>query len=159
MERCTKAFDEKKVKRQWFVVDVAGVPLGRAASRVASILRGKHKPEFTYHSDVGDFVIVVNAGKARLTGAKAQRELFRWHSGYLGSLRERPLGKMLEEKPEYMFWRAVRGMLPKGPLGRKMLRKLKVYRGAEHPHQAQKPKSLHIDQRFILEEATGGAEG
>jgi large subunit ribosomal protein L13 len=140
----TRSFATGDVTKRWFVVDVDGVPLGRAAVRIATILRGKNKPEYTPHSDVGDFVIVVNASKAALTGAKAQRELWRWHTGYLGHLRERTLAQMMETKPDYMMWKAVRGMLPRGPLGRAMLRKLKIYAGTEHPHSAQKPETLDI---------------
>jgi len=140
----TRSFATDDVTRRWFVVDVEGVPLGRAAARIATVLRGKNKPEFTPHADVGDFVVVVNADKAVLTGMKAERELWRWHTGYLGHLRERTLGQMMATKPDYMMWKAVKGMLPKGPLGRKMLKKLKVYAGAEHPHAAQTPQALDL---------------
>lgn len=139
----TKSFSASEVTRQWFVVDVAGVPLGRAASKIASILRGKHKTIYTPHTDTGDFVIVINADRARLTGRKKEAP-FRWHTTWIGHLKERKLGETMERKPEYLMTKAVKGMLPKGPLGRAMLRKLKVYCGAEHPHAAQKPISLDI---------------
>ena len=140
----TRSFATNEVTKQWFVVDVEGVPLGRAAARIATVLRGKNKPEFTPHADVGDFVVVINADKALLTGMKTERELWRWHTGYLGHLRERTVGQMMATKPDFMMWKAVKGMLPKGPLGRKMLKKLKVYAGAEHPHAAQMPQALDL---------------
>jgi len=140
----TQSFATGDVTKRWYTVDMDGVPLGRAAARIAMILRGKTKPEYTPHADVGDFVIVINADKALLTGNKLDRQLWRWHTTYLGNLRERTLRHMMETKPEYMMWKAVKGMLPKGPLGRAMLGKLKVYRGAQHPHEAQKPEVLDI---------------
>jgi large subunit ribosomal protein L13 len=140
----TRSFATNEVTKRWFVVDVEGVPLGRAAARIATVLRGKNKPEFTPHADVGDFVVVINADKALLTGMKTERELWRWHTGYLGHLRERTVGQMMATKPDFMMWKAVKGMLPKGPLGRKMLKKLKVYAGAEHPHAAQMPQALDL---------------
>ena len=140
----TVSFAAADVTKKWFVVDVDGVPLGRAASRIAMILRGKNKPQYTPHDDVGDFVIVVNVDKARLTGAKLDRDVWRWHTGYMGHLRERTMATMMETKPDYMMWKAVKGMLPRGPLGRAMLRKLKVYKGGEHPHEAQQPQTLDI---------------
>lgn len=143
----TKSFSADDVERAWFVVDMTDLPLGRAATRIATILRGKHKPQFTLHADVGDFVIAVNASKTGLTGKKAEREKFRWHTGYVGHLRERTLGELKETKPEFLVRKAVKGMLPKGPLGRSMLRKLKVYAGAEHPHEAQKPEVLDISAK------------
>ncbi|NOZ00758.1 MAG: 50S ribosomal protein L13 [Deltaproteobacteria bacterium] len=143
----TKSFSTGDVDRAWYVVDMDGLPLGRAAVRIATILRGKHKPQYTPHADVGDFVIAVNAGKAALSGNKATRGMVRWHTGYPGHLKERTIGEMMEAKPEFMIRKAVKGMLPKGPLGRSMLRKLKVYAGAEHPHEAQKPESLDISQK------------
>lgn len=145
----TKSFSKSQVTHNWYVVDVAGIPLGRAASRIATILRGKHKPFYTPHDDVGDFVIALNVAKAKLTGKKLEREVWRWHTGYLGHLRERPLSEMMAKKPEYMFWKAVRGMLPRGPLGRAMLRKLKIYSGPDHPHQAQQPKPLDLTKNFL----------
>jgi large subunit ribosomal protein L13 len=142
----TQSFSASDVTRQWFVVDVNGVSLGRAAARIASILRGKTKPTYTPHADTGDFVIVVNADKARLTGNKAAAP-FRWHTPWMGHLKERPLGDVMAKKPEFIVEKAVKGMLPKGPLGRAMLRKLKVYAGAEHPHAAQKPVVLDIREK------------
>ena len=141
----TRSFATGQVERRWFVVDVEGLPVGRAASRIASILRGKHKPQYTPHADVGDFVIVVNAAKARLTGNKPESP-WRWHTGYLGHLRERSHAWMMEHKADFMVHKAVKGMLPKGPLGRAMLRKLKVYKGPEHPHAAQRPEKLDISE-------------
>lgn len=132
----------KDRKLEWQVVDADGQVLGRLATRVATILRGKHKPTFTPHLDVGDGVIVVNAEKIRVTGRKAQREVRYRHSGYPGGLRATLLGTLLKTKPEQVITDAVAGMLPKNPLGYKMLTKLRVYRGAEHRHQAQKPTAM-----------------
>ncbi len=148
--RATRFFRKDDVERAWYVVDVAGLPLGRAAARIATLLRGKHKPQYTPHADTGDFVIAVNAAKVTLTGRKAEREPFRWHTGYLGHLRERPLGEVLARKPDFLLRKAVKGMLPRGPLGRAMLRKLKVYAGPEHPHQAQQPRDLDLSRRFFM---------
>jgi len=147
--RTTKSFKKDEVARVWYVVDVAGLPLGRAASRIATVLRGKHKPQYTPHADTGDFVVAVNAARLVLTGRKAETELYRWHTGYLGHLRARPLGHVLETKPDFLLRKAVKGMLPRGPLGRAMLRKLKVYAGPEHPHSAQKPAVLDLSSRFL----------
>jgi large subunit ribosomal protein L13 len=135
---------ESEITRSWFVVDAEGKVLGRLAARVAAILRGKHKPTFTPHLDVGDHVVVVNAEKVHLTGRKLQNKLYRWHSGYIGGLREVSAEKMLRTHPERVIEWAVQGMLPKNRLGRAMSKKLKVYRGAEHPHQAQQPQTLEI---------------
>lgn len=132
------------VNRKWFVVDAEGKTLGRLASQVAAILRGKHKPIFTPNIDTGDFVIIVNADKFVLTGKKMEDKMYRHHSLYPGGLKEVPYNKFVAQKPELAVSEAVRGMLPKGPLGRKMLKKLKVYRGPEHKHQAQKPEFLDI---------------
>lgn len=133
-----------EVTRGWFIVDAEGQILGRLATRVASVLRGKHKPQFTPHLDTGDFVIVINAEKVKLTGAKLDQKQYRRHSGYPGGLRELWYGKLLEKHPERAVERAVWGMLPKTSLGRKQLRKLKVYRGADHPHGPQKPQILDL---------------
>lgn len=133
-----------EVKKNWYVVDVAGKPLGRAASQIATILRGKNKPEFTPNVDCGDFVIVVNADKIVLTGKKLDQKMLRHHSLYPGGLKEIPYRTALEKKPEFVFQEAVRRMLPKGPLGRKMLKKLKVNKGAEHEHGAQNPEVLEL---------------
>ena len=133
---------ENEIDRQWMVVDAAGQVLGRLATRVASILRGKHKPTFAPHLDVGDHVIVLNAEKVHLTGRKLHDKLYRWHTGYIGGLREVSAETMLRTHPERVIEWAVQGMLPKNRLGRAMAKKLKVYRGATHPHQAQQPKAL-----------------
>jgi large subunit ribosomal protein L13 len=134
-----------EVEREWLVVDATDIPLGRLASEVASILRGKHKPQYTPHVDVGDFVIVVNADKVRLTGKKLQdKRVFR-HSGFPGGLKSMAIGDMLAKRPERVVERAVKGMLPKNTLGRAMGKKLKVYAGPDHPHQAQKPRQITLE--------------
>ena len=133
------------VERKWYVVDAAGVPLGRLASRVASVLRGKNKPTFTPNVDCGDFVIVINTDKAVLTGKKLENKFYRYHTGYIGGLKEISYKKMMEEKSDLAVYEAVKGMLPKNSLGRQMLKKLKVYKGAEHNHAAQKPEELKLD--------------
>jgi len=126
------------------LVDAEGRPLGRVASRVASILRGKHRPEFTPNQDTGDFVVVVNAAKVRLTGAKKDNKVYHRHTGYPGGVRSTTAGKLLENRPERLIEMAVRGMLPKNRLGRQLFTKLKIYRGAEHPHAAQQPKAIEF---------------
>ena len=131
-----------EVEQNWFVVDATDKTLGRLASRVASVLRGKHKPNFTPHVDVGDFVIVVNAEKIRVTGRKLDQKLYYRHTGYPGGLRSISLREQLNRHPERVVEKAVKGMLPRGPLGRRMFKKLKVYEGPEHPHQAQQPEPL-----------------
>ena len=128
------------VTSTWYVVDAEDVVLGRLASQVAHVLRGKHKPIFAPHMDVGDHVIVVNAAKVRLTGGKAEQKLAYRHSGYPGGLKSVPWLRLLRERPEKLVEDAVKGMLPKNTIGRAQLRKLKVYAGADHPHQAQKPQ-------------------
>ena len=133
------------VERKWYVVDAAGVPLGRLASRVASVLRGKNKPTFTPNVDCGDFVIVINTDKAVLTGKKLENKFYRYHTGYIGGLKEISYKKMMAEKSDLAVYEAVKGMLPKNSLGRTMLKKLKVYKGAEHNHAAQKPEELKLD--------------
>lgn len=133
-----------EVRREWFVVDAQGKVLGRLASRIAAILRGKHKPTFTPHVDGGDFVVVVNAEKVRLTGRKLQEKVYYWHTGYPGGIKSATAAQLLERKPEWVIQKAVQRMLPKNPLGRRMLKKLKVYRGPEHPHVAQQPKPLDL---------------
>lgn len=132
------------IDRKWYVVDAEGKTLGRLASQVASILRGKNKPIFTPYVDTGDFVIIINAEKVVLTGKKLDQKMYRHHSLYPGGLKETSYRKLMDKKPELVVSEAVRGMLPKGPLGRQMLKKLKVYRGSEHEHQAQKPEFLDI---------------
>ena len=133
------------VERKWYVVDAAGVPLGRLASRVASVLRGKNKPTFTPNVDCGDFVIIINTDKAVLTGKKLENKFYRYHTGYIGGLKEISYKKMMAEKSDLAVYEAVKGMLPKNSLGRQMLKKLKVYKGAEHNHAAQKPEELKVD--------------
>ena len=133
------------VERKWYVVDAAGVPLGRLASRVASVLRGKNKPTFTPNVDCGDFVIVINTDKAVLTGKKLENKFYRYHTGYIGGLKEISYKKMMEEKSDLAVYEAVKGMLPKNSLGRTMLKNIKVYKGAEHNHAAQKPEELKLD--------------
>lgn len=130
--------------RKWYLVDAEGKVLGRLATRVATILRGKHKPDFAPHLDMGDHVVVVNAEKVHLTGRKLTDKMYRWHTGYIGGLREVSAEKMLRTRPERVIEWAVQGMLPKGRLGRAMVRKLKVYRGPEHPHESQKPVPLMV---------------
>ena len=132
------------VERKWYVVDAAGVPLGRLASKVASVLRGKNKPTYTPNVDTGDFVIVINTDKTVLTGKKLENKFYRYHTGYIGGLKEISYKKMMAEKSDLAVYEAVKGMLPKNSLGRQMLTKLKVYRGAEHNHQAQKPETLKL---------------
>ena len=133
-----------EIQRDWWVADASGVALGRLASQVAIRLRGKHKPGFIQFLDTGDHVVVVNASKLILTGNKLAAKQYRHHSGYPGGLKEVPAEEMLKKHPERMIELAVRGMLPKGPLGRKMAKKLKVYAGAEHPHEAQRPQPLQL---------------
>ena len=128
------------VERKWYVVDAAGVPLGRLASRVAFILRGKHKPTYTPHVDSGDFVIVINAAQAKLTGNKLEQKMYRTHSGYAGGLKETKYRILMAQKPELAMKLAVKGMLPKNSVGRWSLDRLKVYAGPEHKHAAQKPE-------------------
>lgn len=135
-----------EVTRQWHVIDATDVVLGRLASQTATLLRGKHKPQFAQHVDTGDFVVVVNAGKVAVSGDKREKKFTYRHSGYPGGLSARSLGSLLETQPERVVERAVRGMLPKTSLGRKQLTKLKVYAGPEHPHAAQQPTPFEITQ-------------
>ena len=130
------------IERKWYVVDATGYTLGRLASEVAKVLRGKNKAIFTPHIDTGDYVIVVNADKIKVTGKKLQQKIYYNHSDYVGGMRETTLKEMMEKKPERVIEHAVKGMLPKGPLGRQMYTKLHVYAGAEHAHAAQKPEVL-----------------
>ena len=141
-----KTFQAKpgEVSRNWVLVDLAGKTLGRAATVIASMLRGKLKPEYTPHVDAGDFVVVVNADKVKLTGRKLDQKRYIWHSGYPGGIRTVTAGELLSKKPAEMLRIAVRGMLPKNTLGRKLLKKLKVYASPEHPHTAQQPKQVEI---------------
>jgi large subunit ribosomal protein L13 len=131
-------------ERNWYVVDAEGKTLGRLATQIADVLRGKRKPTYTPHIDVGDFVIVVNAEKVAVTGNKREDKRYWRHSGYPGGIRFRTLGTLLEQRPEEVIRRAVKGMLPRNRLARQQLRKLKVYAGPEHPHQAQKPATLEL---------------
>ena len=131
-----------KIERKWYVVDAEGQTLGRLAAEVAKVLRGKNKPEFTPHIDTGDNVIVINAEKIKVTGKKLDQKVYYHHSEYVGGMKETTLREMMAKKPEQVIELAVKGMLPKGPLGRTMIKKLHVYAGAEHAHQAQKPEVL-----------------
>ena len=140
----TVSAKKNEVARKWFVVDANGVVLGRMASKIASILRGKNKVEYTPHVDTGDFVIVINAEKVKLTGNKEEDKIYYRHTGWQGHLKETPASRMRERHPEQIVELAVKGMLPRGNLGRAMLKKLKVYRDAEHPHSAQKPEALSL---------------
>ncbi len=133
-----------EVAREWVLVDLDGVTLGRAATAIARILRGKNKPQFTPHVDTGDFVVVVNAAGVKLTGRKEEQKNYYSHSGFPGALKTTSAAEMREKKPEDLVFHAVWGMLPKGPLGRRLLKKLKVYAGAQHPHEAQQPKAVEI---------------
>ena len=140
-------FMEKKetVERKWYVIDAEGQTLGRVATKVATVLKGKHKPTYTPHVDCGDYVIVINASKVNLTGNKLEDKMYYDHSGYTGGLRERNAKTMIEKYPEELIERAVKGMLPKGPLGRQMIKKLFVYAGDTHNQQAQKPIEMKVN--------------
>ena len=142
-----KTFSAKPetVERSWFVVDAEGKALGRLASEIARRLRGKHKAVYTPHVDTGDYIVVVNAEKIRVTGNKLKDKMYHHHTGYIGNLKSVPLDKLLETHPERALEHAVKGMLPRGPLGRKMLSKLRVFAGPEHPHAAQQPISLEVN--------------
>jgi len=136
------------IDKKWIVVDADGVVLGRLAAEVAKILRGKHKPSFTPHMDCGDNVIVVNAGRVKLTGRKLSDKKYYWHTGYPGGIKERTAGQILEGKhPERVVLKAVERMIPRGPLGRQQMKNLRVYAGAEHPHEAQQPAVLDLAAR------------
>jgi len=142
-----KTFSAKpaEVRRDWFVVDATGKTLGRLSTEIARRLRGKHKPEYTPHVDTGDYIVVVNAEKIRVTGNKLKDKMYHRYTGYIGNLKSLPLEKMLEETPERVLQIAVKGMLPRGPLGRKMYSKLKVFKGPEHDHVAQQPIKLEVN--------------
>ncbi len=133
------------IERKWYVVDAEDIILGRLATRIATILRGKHRPEYTPHADCGDHVIVINAEKVAVTGNKEAQKIYYRHSGYAGGLKSISLEKQREKHPERIIEAAVKGMMPKGPLGRAMLKKLKVYAGSDHPHTAQKPEKLELN--------------
>jgi large subunit ribosomal protein L13 len=141
-----KTFSAKshEVERGWYIVDATGKVLGRVASEIARRLRGKHKPEFTPHVDTGDYIVVVNADKLRVTGNKTKDKLYHRHTGYPGGIYETSFEKLQQKHPERVLRLAVKGMLPKGPLGYAMIKKMKVYAGGEHPHSAQQPKALEI---------------
>ena len=137
---------KETVQRNWYVLDAAGKPLGRTAVTAAKLLRGKHKVDFTPNVDCGDFVIIVNCDKVVLTGKKLEQKFYTYHTGYIGGLKQIPYSRMMAEKSDLAVYEAVKGMLPKGRLGRQMLTKLRVYKGAEHNHQAQQPKTLNIER-------------
>ncbi|MBV9575071.1 MAG: 50S ribosomal protein L13 [Gammaproteobacteria bacterium] len=136
----------ENIEHKWYVVDASGKVLGRLATQIAKYLRGKHKPEYTPHADAGDYVIVINASEIEVTGKKEQEKMYYSHSGYPGGIKEITFEKLQAKDPIQIIERAVKGMLPKNPLGRAMLRKLKVYAGAEHPHEAQQPESVNLDK-------------
>ena len=136
----------KDVERKWYVIDAQDQILGRVAVKAATLLRGKHKPEYTPHQEIGDYVIIVNAGKVRVTGAKKSQKMYYRHSGYLGSLKAEPFQKLIGRRPTSPMEQAVKGMLPKNRLGRKLFTNLKVYSGSEHPHSAQKPETIGLDK-------------
>lgn len=140
----TQDVKQSDIKRNWFVVDLEGKILGRAATEIARVLRGKHKPVYSPSFDAGDFVVVLNAGKVRLTGNKLADKMYHHHTGYPGGIRSINAEKLLEKRPEDLIKKAVKGMLPKNKLGRQMFKKLKVYTGADHPHVAQQPKELTL---------------
>ncbi|AEE90432.1 MAG: 50S ribosomal protein L13 [Tepidanaerobacter acetatoxydans] len=135
---------KEEVKRDWYVIDAAGKPLGRLATQVAMILKGKHKPIYTPHVDTGDYVIIVNADKVILTGKKMDNKMYYSHTGYPGGIKSQNFRSLMSKSPEKVVYKAVWGMLPHNALGRKMIKKLKIYAGAEHPHEAQKPQSLTV---------------
>jgi len=130
--------------KDWYVIDATDVVLGRLASKVAHMLKGKHKPQYQPHTDEGDYIIVINAKKIRVTGNKLSDKIYYKHTGYIGNMKETPLGKMLDKKPDFVIKNAVKGMLPKNPLGRSMIRKLKIYDNENHGHNAQKPVTLEV---------------
>jgi large subunit ribosomal protein L13 len=134
----------KEAPRKWILVDADGQTLGRLSTFVASAIMGKHRPAFTPGVDTGDFVVVINAEKVRLTGRKLETKMYRWHTGYPGGLKQVPAGRMLSAHPERLIEWSVKGMLPKGPLGRRLGTKLKAYRGANHPHAAQRPEKVEV---------------
>ncbi|MBU1228105.1 MAG: 50S ribosomal protein L13 [Actinobacteria bacterium] len=150
--RTNKTFTPRPIDidRAWWVVDADGLPLGRLASEVAHILRGKHNPKYAPHMDMGDFVVVVNAEKVAVTGSKAEQKQYHRHSGFPGGLRTQTFAQMRETYPERIIEQAVRGMLPKNRLGRQMIKKLKVYAGGTHPHESQRPQPLEFDIRKVV---------
>jgi len=140
--------NEQNIERKWYLVDATDMPLGRVASQVAAVLRGKNKPTFTPHVDCGDFVIVINTDKMILTGKKLEQKYYRYHTGYMGGLKEVQYKKMMAEKSDDALYVAIKGMLPKNSLGRKMLKKVRVYKDANHNHEAQKPEVLNLVKRY-----------
>lgn len=144
-----KTFSAKNetVKRDWYIVDADGLTLGKLATQLASRLRGKHKPEYTQHVDTGDYMIVLNADKVQVTGNKAKDKMYYRHTGHPGGIKEISFEKLIAHKPEMIIEKAVKGMLPNNPLGREMLRKLKVYAGTDHPHAAQQPQVLNLKNK------------
>jgi large subunit ribosomal protein L13 len=146
LELDMKTFSAKPeaVRRDWYVVDAEGKTLGRLATELARRLRGKHKPEFTPHVDTGDYIVVINAGKVRVTGNKLDDKVYYHHTGYIGHMKSETLGKRMQRAPEQVIEEAVKGMLPKNTLGRQMLKKLRIFPGSEHNHQAQQPQALEI---------------
>ncbi len=140
----TPSIKKRDIERKWLLVDADGLILGRAASRIAHILKGKHKPQYTAHADVGDHVVVINAEKIRLTGNKEEKKIYHHHTGYTGGLKSRSAAELRQKHPEDLLYNAIRRMLPRSPLGRDMMRKLRVYSGAEHPHVAQKPETIQL---------------
>jgi len=140
----TISANPETVKRDWYVIDADGKTLGRMATEIATRLRGKHKPEYTPHVDTGDYIVVINAEKVRVTGNKAKDKMYYRHTGYIGGIKSLSFEKMIDKAPERPIETAVKGMLPKGPLGRAMYKKLKVYAGTEHPHAAQLPQELTL---------------
>lgn len=134
------------IKRHWHIIDATDVTLGRLASALAVRLRGKDKPEYTPHADTGDFVVVINADKVKVTGKKMQDKIYYHHTGYPGGIKDMTLAELLAKKPHLALEKAVKGMLPRGPLGRQMIKKLKIYAGSEHPHAAQKPKVFKLEE-------------
>jgi large subunit ribosomal protein L13 len=146
-----KTYSPKRdeVPRVWYLVDATDMPLGRLASEVAQVLRGKHKPHYAPHIDVGDYVVVINASRVMVTSAKSERKIYYRHSGFPGGLKEESFASLIARRPEQVIERAVRGMLPKNRLGRQMISKLKVYAGSEHPHSAQSPQALDLDIRKV----------
>ncbi|MCP4473782.1 MAG: 50S ribosomal protein L13 [Gammaproteobacteria bacterium] len=142
----TYSANEQTAEQRWYIVDAENKTLGRMATQVARYLRGKHKPEYTPHVDVGDYIVVINAEKAYFSGKKRDDKMYHHYSGYPGGMKSRNLQMVLDSHPERVIESAVRGMMPKGPLGRKMLKKLKVYAGSAHPHDAQQPQPLQIEE-------------
>ena len=135
---------EADIERRWYLVDAEGRTLGRLATRIAHVLRGKHKPTYTPHLDMGDHIVVINAGKIRVTGNKAEQKVYYRHTGYPGGIRKTSFGQMMEKHPERILRTAVKGMLPNTPLGRRMFRKLRIYAAGEHGHEAQNPEALDL---------------